>query len=56
MAETIAEAFLRKTRRSAELYSEFQAIFPSASGGHDMRYTDPYPLCIARGRVLASGT
>ena len=50
MAETIREAFLRKTRRSGELYSGFQAIFPSASGGHDMRYTDPYPLTIARGQ------
>ena len=50
MAETIREAFLRKTPRSGELYSGFQAIFPSASGGHDMRYTEPYPLSIARGQ------
>ena len=49
MAETIREAFLRKTQKSAELYPRFEEVFPSGVS-HDLRVMDPYPLCISRGQ------
>jgi glutamate-1-semialdehyde 2,1-aminomutase len=49
MAETIREAFIRKNPRSAMLYAKFKAVFPTGVS-HDMRATDPFPLCIARGQ------
>ena len=49
IAETIREAFIRRNPKSAELYPKFQAVFPSGVS-HDMRATDPFPLCIARGQ------
>ena len=49
MAETIREAFIRKNPRSAMLFAKFKAVFPTGVS-HDMRATDPFPLCIARGQ------
>jgi glutamate-1-semialdehyde 2,1-aminomutase len=48
MAETIQEAFIRRSPKSAQLYPRFQGVFPSGVT-HDMRYGDAFPLCIARG-------
>lgn len=49
MAETIQEAYARKNPKSAALYPKFNTVFPSGVS-HDMRVTDPFPLCIARGQ------
>jgi glutamate-1-semialdehyde 2,1-aminomutase len=49
MAETIHDAYMRKNPKSAALYPRFQHVFPSGVS-HDMRVTDPFPLCIARGQ------
>jgi glutamate-1-semialdehyde 2,1-aminomutase len=49
MAETIREAYIRRTPKSAALYPRFQTVFPSGVS-HDMRVTDPVPLVIARGQ------
>lgn len=49
MAETIREAYIRKNPRSAMLFAKFKAVFPTGVS-HDMRATDPFPLCIARGQ------
>jgi glutamate-1-semialdehyde 2,1-aminomutase len=48
MAETIRETFLRRNPKSAELYPRFKKVLPSGVS-HDMRFTDPFPICIARG-------
>ncbi len=48
MAETIREAFLRRNPKSAELHPRFKKVLPSGVS-HDMRATDPFPICIARG-------
>jgi glutamate-1-semialdehyde 2,1-aminomutase len=47
MGETIREAYIRKNPKSAELYPKFKTVFPSGVS-HDMRATDPFPICIAR--------
>lgn len=47
MGETIREAYIRKNPRSAELYPKFKRVFPTGVS-HDMRATDPFPICIAR--------
>ena len=49
MAETIGEEYIRRNPRSAELFPKFKEVFPSGVS-HDMRVTDPFPLCIARGK------
>lgn len=49
MAETIREAYIRKNPRSAMLFAKFKGVFPTGVS-HDMRATDPFPLCIARGQ------
>lgn len=48
MAETIREVFLRRNPKSAELHPRFKTVLPSGVS-HDMRVTDPFPICIARG-------
>jgi glutamate-1-semialdehyde 2,1-aminomutase len=48
MAETIRETFLRRNPKSAELHPRFKKVLPSGVS-HDMRVTDPFPICIARG-------
>ena len=48
MAETIREAYVRRNPKSATLAPRFRKVFPSGVS-HDMRATDPFPLCIARG-------
>ena len=50
MAETIIEAYTRKSPRSAELFTRFKEFFPSGGAGHDGYVGDPFPLCIARGQ------
>ena len=50
MPETIREAFVRKNPRSAELYPQFQELFPSGGPGHDGYVADPFPISIARGQ------
>ncbi len=50
MAETIREAYIRKSPRSAELYPKFKEMFPSGGGGHDAYVADPFPITIARGQ------
>lgn len=47
MGETIREAYIRKNPKSAELYPKFKQVFPTGVS-HDMRATDPFPICIAR--------
>lgn len=47
MGETIRDAYIRKNPRSAELYPKFKQVFPTGVS-HDMRATDPFPICIAR--------
>jgi glutamate-1-semialdehyde 2,1-aminomutase len=47
MGETIREAYIRRNPKSAELYPKFKQVFPSGVS-HDMRATDPFPICIAR--------
>jgi glutamate-1-semialdehyde 2,1-aminomutase len=49
MTETTRQAYIRKNPKSAELYARFQNVFPTGVS-HDMRATDPFPLCIARGQ------
>jgi glutamate-1-semialdehyde 2,1-aminomutase len=49
MAETTREAYIRKNPKSEELYARFQNVFPTGVS-HDMRATNPFPLCIARGQ------
>ena len=48
MAETIKEAYIRKSPRSAELFPRFKELFPSGGAGHDGYVGDPFPLTIAR--------
>jgi glutamate-1-semialdehyde 2,1-aminomutase len=45
MAETTRQAYIRKNPKSAELYTRFQKVFPTGVS-HDMRATEPFPLCI----------
>ncbi|MGH8058190.1 MAG: aspartate aminotransferase family protein, partial [Candidatus Entotheonellia bacterium] len=42
-------AYIRKNPRSAMLFAKFKGVFPTGVS-HDMRATDPFPLCIARGQ------
>lgn len=49
MAETIREAYIRRNPQSAALYPRFQEVFPTGVS-HDMRVTDPFPLCMAHGQ------
>lgn len=49
MTETTRQAYIRKNPKSAELYARFRNVFPTGVS-HDMRATDPFPLCIARGQ------
>jgi glutamate-1-semialdehyde 2,1-aminomutase len=48
MAETIRDVYIRRNPKSAALRPRFQTVFPSGVS-HDMRATDPFPLCIAKG-------
>ena len=48
--ETIREAFVRRNPRSAELYPQFQVLFPSGGAGHDGYVAEPFPISIARGQ------
>ena len=48
VAETIKEVYVRKNRRSGDLYPRFQGVFPTGVS-HDGRVTEPFPICIARG-------
>jgi glutamate-1-semialdehyde 2,1-aminomutase len=50
MAETIREAYIRRSPKSAELYPRFKNLFPSGGGGHDGYVAAPFPLSIARGQ------
>ena len=49
MAETIREAYIRRSPKSAELYPRFKNLFPSGGGGHDGYVAAPFPVSIARG-------
>ena len=49
MAETIREQYIQRNPRSAELFPRFKEVFPSGVT-HDLRITDPFPICIARGQ------
>ena len=49
MATSIRDAFIRKNPRSAELFHRSKDVFPSGVN-HDLRFADPFPLCIARGK------
>ena len=49
MATSIREAYIHKNPRSAELYNRSKNVFPSGVN-HDLRYADPFPLGIARGK------
>jgi glutamate-1-semialdehyde 2,1-aminomutase len=48
VAESIREAYIRKSPRSAELFPRFKEMFPSGGAGHDGYVGDPFPLTIAR--------
>ena len=50
MAETIREAYIRRSPKSAELYPRFKELFPSGGGGHDGYVAAPFPLSIASGK------
>ena len=49
MAETIREAYIRRTPKSAALYPKFRDVLPTGVS-HDMRVTDPFPLVMASGQ------
>ena len=42
MAETIREAYIRRSPKSAELYPRFKNLFPSGGGGHDGYVAAPF--------------
>ena len=50
MAETIREAYIRRSPKSAELYPRFKNLFPSGGGGHDGYVAAPFPVSIAKGK------
>ena len=47
MAETIREAYIRRSPKSAELYPRFKTLFPSGGGGHDGYVAAPFPVRVA---------
>ncbi len=49
MPESIAESYIRKNPRSAELHPKFKRVFLSGGAGHDGHVAGPFPIVIDRG-------